>query len=226
MAFLAYPSALVLLAANGLPLWFVLHGDWNAFPLLLAYWWEGVIIGVLAILKVEVIRAQASRRVRDEFDANDAPPITFGLIVALLAFVDLWLIGTLAVGYDGTISSLGSIFVWRPGEIFHWLTGHLIYGSVLLFAIIVLGSHAYSWYNNFIIRREFTQMQMLLDRSMVRIVVPQLLAVILALVSLSVSFIPLWSVVVAKTLADVLIHLVERMTANPGPGGSNANSIT
>lgn len=45
-------SALVLVAANLLPLYGVLAWDWSAFHLLLVYWIELVVIGLVSLLKM------------------------------------------------------------------------------------------------------------------------------------------------------------------------------
>lgn len=46
------PSALALLAANLLPLYGVLAWDWPVFPLLLLFWFENVMLGLLNALRM------------------------------------------------------------------------------------------------------------------------------------------------------------------------------
>jgi hypothetical protein len=54
-AYLKDPSTLVLLAANAVPLFGVLFGDWDLFLLMMLYWMETGIIGFWAILRMALL---------------------------------------------------------------------------------------------------------------------------------------------------------------------------
>ena len=46
------PSAILLIAANLLPVYGVLFLDWQVFPVLLLFWMENVVVGVLNVFKM------------------------------------------------------------------------------------------------------------------------------------------------------------------------------
>jgi hypothetical protein len=77
---LLYPSTLVLLAANLLPLAGVLFWGWDAFVLLVLYWMETAAIGFWTIARI----ATAPRGSLGEFDVNGARKTI--LPIVLIAF--------------------------------------------------------------------------------------------------------------------------------------------
>jgi hypothetical protein len=64
-------SAWALVAANCLPLLGVLFLGWDTFSIILVYWSENVVIGVINVLKMLTCAPDASRLVWGDVDPND-----------------------------------------------------------------------------------------------------------------------------------------------------------
>ncbi|MBI2984395.1 MAG: hypothetical protein HYY50_02115 [Candidatus Kerfeldbacteria bacterium] len=215
MAWLAYPSVLGLIAVNLVPLGFVLTGRWDAFSLLFAYWWEGLLLAFLILAKVNVVRSLAPRDVRTSFDVYDLPLVAYLILVIVFSLADFWFISALGQSYDGTLTSLGHVYQVGFGSVISWALPRVFRWSVLLFVLLVAAGHGYSFWRNYLERQEYRRVHEVFGQGILRIVLPQLGAWIFALASLGAAWLSLSLAVVGKTVLDAGLHLVERMGGNP-----------
>lgn len=214
---MAYPSVLLVLGSNLLLLFFVLPGHWDVFTLLLVYWAEGVIMGILALAKASSLQSNATRTVSNFITTFDTSWLVFAFASSILAAADLFLISILSLSFDGTILSLSQLFNASLADVGDWLRGIFTRGSVWLAITLLMITHFVSFGANYLGRREYTHAHAILFPAFIRIGAPQLMAMMMALVIVGNSAIPLWTVVALKTLADLALHVIERMLGNPGP---------
>jgi hypothetical protein len=192
-------SALVLVVANLLPVYGVLAWDWAVLPLLLLYWAENVVVGLLAVARMLSI----------------APGDGFGW-VAKTFLVPFFLV------HFGLFTLAHGVFVLlffnpdqRSGALAdpgYWLG--VLDDHSLWPALAMLGaSHAFSFASNFIGRGEYrlasVRQQMIEPYQRL---LPLHVAVIVGGVTIAALESPTWSLlvlVVLKIAVDVAAHLRE-----------------
>jgi len=138
-----WPSVLVLVAANLLPLYGVVVLGWEAFPLMLLFWVENVIIGVLNAARMlcvdphDVTQWAAKLVLVPFFCVHD------GMFTAVHGIFVLSFFGTDAFG---KVEGLDVLEV----------AGRAVHGLGLEFAVLaLLASHLFSFFWNYLYRGEF-----------------------------------------------------------------------
>lgn len=197
------PSAIILLAANSLPLFGVLLFDWSVFDIVFLYWIENVVIGIF-----NVVRMFSCRPDPDEFSRAGA--VLLGKTGALST---LFFVGFFSVHYG--------MFCWGHQQFIISLfsDGRSIYEvmrePVLWLALAAIaGSHLYSLFANFFGTGEFrrTYPALLMARPYGRIVVLHVTILVGGfLITLAGSHVTMLLVLIAvKTLIDYRQHDRER----------------
>ena len=192
------PSALVLIAANLVPLVGVLSQQWTVLSVLLLYWFENVIIGGFNVLKMACADPKSI--------ASDA--IKFFLIpffmfhYGMFCFVHGMFILAL-FGHTRNFSPSPAVFV-----------AALRNAGVGFAALAIAVSHAFSFFHNYLFGGEFrrTTPQLLMAQPYARVVVLHVTILIggAAASALGQPTIALILLIALKTGFDLRAHLAER----------------
>ena len=208
----ARPSALVLIAANLIPLAGVVWLGWSAMEILLLYWTESVIIGAINVLRMAFAApaAQAAGGEAQPDGGSTEPPVGVSklfLIPFFVAHFGMFCFGHLSavVFLVGAARADGNLLAALPptSDQLFWL------------AVAAIGlSHLFSFFFNYLGTGEFrrTNLAELMKRPYDRIVVMHIAIVGGAvLVEKLSSPLPLLLLLIAvKTAFDVKLHLRER----------------
>lgn len=220
---LSNPSSLVLIVVNLLPIGGVLWFDWSVLEILLLYWTESVIIGVINVLRMlasrpdQVLAGFHGRRGRippvlTEQDKSGSPLPRRGLKAFLVPFFILHF-GMFCYAHLTAVASIFSergvsrslLDVLPP---FANLTFWLVAASIFL-------SHFFSFLTNYLGKGEYrrTGLAALMKRPYGRIVVMHITVIVgAAVVSWLGDQLAMLIVLVAvKTLIDLKLHNRERL---------------
>jgi hypothetical protein len=225
-------SALVLIAANCLPLFGVLFLGWDAFAIVVLYWSENVVIGAINVLKMITCSPNGQLLVWGDVDPNDKlnrerMERSRGDAVNVLR-----------------LANHASKFFFVPFFIFHYGLFCFVHG-VFIFAIFsresggfgpfggidnllhvfsqehlwwcvaaLAASHLWSFAVNYIGRGEFrrTAIPILMFQPYARIVVLHIAILLGGFVAFALgnNFFVLLLLIAGKTLLDLGLHLTER----------------
>lgn len=190
------PSSIVLIAANLLPLAGVLLFDWRVFDILMLYWVENIVIGV-----VNVVRMAASPG-RDKLFLIPFFTVHYGLF----CFCHLAAVTGLFSESFGTASAWQYFFAEPLSEIWR---------SPLWIAIAAIAaSHLFSFFSNYLGGGEYkrTTAGHLMGRPYGRIVVLHVAIIGGALLIqwLGSPIMMLLVLVAAKIVLDLRLHVAER----------------
>lgn len=191
-------SSIALVVANLVPLLGVLLFDWRVIDILMLYWAENIVIGVVNVLRMLVCRDGAKVFLIAFFIAHYGL-FCYGHLMAISAIFSDELGGETARNY---------FFALPPGD---------AWKSPLWMAIGgITASHLISFYSNFIAGGEYlrTSAQALMQRPYGRIVVLHVAIIFgAALIDwLGSPIMMLVALVAAKTALDLRLHLAERDT--------------
>lgn len=215
------PSSIVLVIANLMPIVGVLWLDWSVLSILLLYWGESVVVGLINILRMSVSNPQGSVQ-----DSHQLPPMhrTAQLRKDHLPGVPdnatkLFLIPFFAVHYGAFCFAhvAAVVGLFSPDGLDEKLSTALpaLWQGWMWIPLGLFGaSHLYSFLRNFIGQGEYRHVTVsrLMRRPYSRIFVMQV-AVILGALGIDQFDSPLPMLVVlvaAKTLIDLRFHERER----------------
>jgi hypothetical protein len=202
------PSALVLLAANLVPLYGVLFLGWSAFSLLVLFWAENVIIGVLNALRMLL--------------ANPAEGTLWGAKLFMVPFFCVHY-GAFTMGHGIFVFALFGGKEYEGLTKGFWPTdaaAHAIVANGLVLPLAVLAaSHLFSFGWNYLWRGEFRSADLakLMTQPYARIVVLHLTIILGGFVAMTLGS-PLWALLLLLTLKigiDLAAHLKERRKLAP-----------
>lgn len=185
-------SSVALIVGNLVPIIGVLFFAWELFPIILLYWLENLVIGLLNVIKI-LTNAERKSIAKKIFMS-----VFFALHYGLFCFVH----GTFIVELFG-----------REGDSLHQVP-MMILNSGLKWALLALMlSHVFSLLSNYFMQGEYKQ----LDTSDVmfmpykRIIVLHVFIIFGALIlqSLGVSQTGLIALAVVKIIADLIAHKME-----------------
>lgn len=189
-------SAIVLVVANLVPLVGVLLFDWQVFDIVLLYWVENVVIGL-----VNVVRMLICGPVRKY------PLVAFFILhYGIFCFAHLQAVTTLFDGPERIVD------VWQLYFSMPWAQ---VLKSPLWFGIgAIAASHAFSFFANFVAGKEYraTSIDKLMGRPYGRIVVLQL-AILLGAALIEWLGTPLGmllALIGVKIAMDLKLHRAER----------------
>ncbi len=190
------PSSIALVLANLVPLAGVFLLDWQVFDIVMLYWAENVVIGVINVLRMGVCRTGAKGFLIPFFVVHYGM-FCFGHLSAVTAIFS---------------ESIGSGTAW------HYFFGTPIAGawnSPLWIALAAIAaSHLFSFFGNFIAGEEYrrTSARELMQRPYGRIIVLHVAIIIgAALIQWLGSPVMMLVVLIAAKIAlDLRLHLAER----------------
>lgn len=192
------PSAIVLLAANLVPLVGVVAFHWTVFAVLLLYWFENVVIGAFNVLKMAFADPKSL--------ASDA--------------LKLFLIPFFIVHYGIFAFVHGMIILSLFGHATRFSPGPAAFAAALRNAgvgwgvVAIVVSHGFSFFHNYWMSGEYRNAspQLLMAQPYARVVVLHVAILIggFGAVALGSPVVALVVLVALKTAIDLKAHLVER----------------
>jgi hypothetical protein len=214
---LAERSAWVLVLANLVPLAGILWLNWRVVDVVLLYWLENLIVGVVGVLRI--LTAQPEGLLNDGRSGNGGPiarPMLFKLGVAAFFMLHF---GAFCYGHGIFLT----ILFGEKGD--HWEIGRLLAREMsdltLLIPLAALAaSHLYSFWRNYLGRGESRAVSFdaLMMRPYGRIFVVHIFIMASAFIAMRTSD-QLWPAllfVVLKMAIDLYFHRRERRLASPG----------
>ena len=192
------PSALVLLAANAVPLAGVLFLHWTIFSVVLLYWCENVVVGAVNVLKILFAEPQSLGANLGKIFLIPFFVVHYGMFTMIHGLFVLVLFGPHTGG--GPSVAAFSLAIRQAG--------------IGLGVVAIAASHGYSFFQNYLFAGEYRRMspQVLMAQPYARVVVLHLtiLAGGFATAALGAPMVALLVLVALKTAIDYRAHLSER----------------
>lgn len=193
-------SAWVLVAANLLPLYGVLFWNWEAFPLLLLFWMENVIIGVLNAARMLAVDPADVASWGLKLFMVPFFCFHYGMFTAIHGVFVLGLFGGRQYntsGLDVLDPAMRAASDWKL-----WLP-----------LLALLASHLFSFFYNYLYRGEFRRasVQALMMKPYVRVVILHVTILFGGFGAMALGS-PLWALlllIAIKITVDVKAHLKE-----------------
>lgn len=204
-----WPSAVALVLANLAPLYGVAALGWPVYPLILLFWVENVVIGVINVMRMVMadpgsVMSWISKVVMVPFFC-----VHYGIFTAAHgAFIHQ----TFGGGAPGDITEIFTPALWVA-----WITELGLWIPVAVLA----SSHMFSFVSNFIVRGEYRTA--VLDKLMIqpylRVLVLHIVVWIGGLAILRIGS-PVWALLLlvgVKTILDLHAHLREHRKTDEEP---------
>jgi hypothetical protein len=215
------PSSLILIVANLVPLGGVLWLGWEVFDILLLYWTESVIIGVINVLRM--ISSQSSNILSGLIPATRQQNMTAALeqvnlqlpVQAIKFFIIPFFVFHYGMFCFGHLSAVVGFFGNRTANASMTASIPDISNSTFWIAVgAIAASHLYSYFNNFLGKGEYKRVGLgiLMHRPYGRIMVMHLSIILGAggAMMLGNPLPLLLALVAGKTVLDVRMHNKER----------------
>lgn len=188
-------STLVLIFANMIPLFGVLFFGWSLFSIMVLYWAENVIVGMLNVPKI--LRAKGKSKQKLQMRINEKPiKTTSGVLASFFLF------------HYGLFTLIHGVFVFA----FFSQTGSLHEGLFIAFCSLFL-SHYISYKINFIGSEEYKQVSpdMLFSQPYKRMVVLHITIIFggFFVMTTGGGIMPLVILTLVKTGIDTMSHRFE-----------------
>lgn len=210
------PTALALIAANLLPLYGVLVLDWPVFPMMVLFWLENIVIGLLNILRILLARPADSTKFFRKYFLALFFTVHYGLFTAIHGLIVFSMFG--GKPYKALMAGL-----WTMDAARFAITEFSLWPGIAALA----ASHLFSFFWNYLGQREFQKArpEALMHTPYSRVVMLQITIIFGgALVQLFNS--PLWALLVLiglKIGVDLRAHLMEhrKQELAPSPTASS-----
>lgn len=196
------PSAWVLILANVVPVWGVLFLDWAVFPLMLLFWLENVVVGVLNVARMLLV-----------------DPTDVAGWVAKLFMVPFF------CAHYGMFTGIHGMFVFTlfggddfanvgdPGETIAAAVSVMVQAPLGIAFLALAVSHLFSFAFNYVLRGEYrsTALGELMGKPYGRVVVLHLVIIFAGFAVMALDS-PVWALLLLVALKiglDVKAHLRE-----------------
>ena len=204
------PTALVLIAANLLPLYGVLVLGWAVLPIMVLFWLENIVIGVLNILRILFSSPADAAQWARKLLLVPFFAVHYGLFTAVHGLFVFALFG--GESYKALIDGLWTLDAAR----------HAIAEFALWPGIGALtASHLFSFFWNYLGQREYQQArpEALMQAPYSRVIVLHVVIIFGALL-IQLFHSPLWALLLLiglKIGVDLRAHLKEHRRQQPAP---------
>jgi len=210
----ARPSAVVLILANSVALAGVIWLDWRVFDVLMLYWAENVVIGIVNVLRMLTCRPSIMMRRPSSRPAS-------GTHLLRIPFFALHY-GMFCFGhYTAVVALFGNEtgVALYTDQVFGAPLTHLWQSPLTIGVAAIVSSHLASFFFNYLGAGEYrrTNLQQLMRRPYGRIIVLHV-SVIAGGFLVSVLGNPTWMIavlIVVKSVIDLRMHEKERQVFGP-----------
>jgi hypothetical protein len=207
-----YPSAILLIVVNLVPLYGVLYQGWQQGYILMLYWGETLIVGFYNVFRMLLVQNVDTSKIEinGEIPVFNTKTLISSYKIQLISFF---------IMHFGFFCLIHGIFLIQIAKIdikrfLHENTVNASINSVILLLIPIIGlfiSHGFSFVSNYIVRKEYKRqtLNVLMFKPYTRIVVTHFTILFGALVSskLSSQLGPLVLMIILKTFLDLLSHI-------------------
>ena len=158
-------SLIILILVNLLPIFGVIYGGWNVFEIVVLYWFENVVIGVVNVFKI-----MTSAPSKDDAEVNGQPLPEYLRSDASKVFhhvAKFFLIPFFTFHY-GMFCFVHGIFVFAllgqksgaleagsPISGMREITGNLLQSDIKWCVIAIIASHVFSFFHNYLGKGEY-----------------------------------------------------------------------
>jgi hypothetical protein len=196
------PTALVLIAANLLPLYGVLVLDWAVLPMMVLFWLENIVIGVLNIPRILLASPTDSTRLSRKYFLALFFTVHYGLFTAIHGLIVFSMFG--GEHYKALIDGL-----WTMDAARYAITEFSLLPGIAALA----ASHLFSFFWNYLGQREYQKArpEALMHAPYSRVVMLQV-TLIFGGVLIQMFNSPIWALLVLIALkigVDLRAHLKE-----------------
>ncbi|MFA6524922.1 MAG: DUF6498-containing protein [Patescibacteria group bacterium] len=208
-------SAKILLSVNFIPIIGVMFFDWNLFSIMFLYWLENLVIGIYSLLKIKktyyyLISKQKNLSVASRVLATWGQVMSFVFNYGLYTIVH----GVFVIAMFGMSTATSPTIVnLGPVKISDIIWPEISILGILLSFIMLIISHGFSYYNNFIAQEEYKYytINYLSKSSFERVIALHFIIVISGFIILAMGYSKLTIVIliIIKTLIDFYAHSKE-----------------
>ncbi len=215
-------SALVLIAANLIPLFGVLFAGWSAFDVVFLFWLENAVIGFFNVCKLLTLGLRGNPHTdQEEFEPYVSAPLRLVSVMGMLfvsafftfhygmfMFVHgIFIVALLAPRGPGPVAGFDPFDLGKHVQ--EAITGDLAWPFLALFA-----SHAFSFAYNFLGRREYARVsgRDLMTGPYARVVIMHLAILFGGILSLFLPHFIVVLLILMKLGLDLAFHLKEHET--------------
>jgi hypothetical protein len=205
-------SAITLIIANLIPVMGVLFFGWDLFSIMLLYWFETAIIGFFIILKliVSAFLNNNTLKIKNKTLAGPASKImVFFIIIFLMFHSSGFMFGHIIFIF--VLFGPHNLLLSQPFSVttINFILG--ILGKVFIGALMLFFSHGYSFFHNFIERKEYNSTN---TGSTIGFLYGRIILMHIVLIAsglfvglLGAPVIGLIMLVVIKTIVDTIAHI-------------------
>jgi hypothetical protein len=205
----AQPSVIALLAANVLPLFGVLFFKWEVFPLMLLFWMENVVVGIINVLKMALAPTEDGAGMLNKLFLIPFFCAHYGIFTLVH--------GMFVIGLFG-----GGFRAGGPGPDPGALVSAIREQHLQWIVLAMAASHGFSFFHNYLARNERANanVQSLMVSPYGRVIVLHV-AILGGAFLIAALRSPIWGLILLialKTTLDVKAHLRERRKFAGSPG--------
>lgn len=214
-------SLIILILVNLLPIFGVIYAGWDVFEIVVLYWFENVVIGVVNVFKIMTSvpsqdEAEINGRPLPEYLRSDASAVFhhaakfflipfFTIHYGMFCFVHGIFVFALLGQKSGAFGAGDSISGMRE------MTGSLLQSDIKWYVIAIIASHVFSFFHNYLGKGEYRKKtpSELMHAPYGRIVVLHI-AIILgafAITAIGSSAGMLILLIIGKIMVDAKLHL-------------------
>jgi len=202
------PTALVLIAANLLPLYGVLVLDWAVLPIMVLFWLENIVIGVLNILRILFSSPADAARWARKLMLVPFFTVHYGLFTAIHGLLVFTLFG--GEPYEALVDGL-----WTLDAARHAIAEYSLWPGVGALA----ASHLFSFFWNYLGQREYQKArpEALMQAPYSRVIVLHVV-ILLGAMLIQLFHSPVWALLLLiglKIGVDLRAHLKEHRRMEP-----------
>lgn len=195
-------SIVVLILVNLIPILGVITMGWSPMEVLIIYWLETLVIGILNVFKMSLASLEDRAMNWMKFVMIPFFIIHFGIFVLVQGIFIIFVIPA--------VSGLGADDMGN--NVFESLIDQTVFG-LWWPALVLFGSHLFSFFWNYIGKKEYHKISVdqLMFRPYSRVVMQQFIAIFGVMIAAATSSVVLivTLVILAKTAIDVFAHFRE-----------------
>jgi hypothetical protein len=203
-----FPSGVLLILVNLIPIFGVLYLNWNAYDVIVLYWVENIVIGICNIPRILLAQKRTFTnpflgRGPGEFDFSDFAG-------------NLFMSGFFTIHY-GVFTLVHGIFILNLIARKSTFLINKDFSGITVFFIALLISHGYSLITNYIVKEEYKHRsaQEAMMKPYGRVIVIHLTIILGAIISQILPSVLIIIFVLMKTLFDLGLHLKSHYNSSP-----------
>jgi hypothetical protein len=199
------------IAVNLVPIFGIIFLKWSLFSILIFYWLESAVIGFFNVLKMAIAKVQTNE---ESYALVNGKPTTINLYLIMI-LIKIFLIAFFCIHFGSFMFGhlFAILFIAGTGGV--EINFSLILYSVLIPAVSLFISHGYSFYANYIQKKEYLLLNVkeLMFAPYRRVILMHLIIILggFFIYALNAPEILAVIFIIAKTFVDVSAHKREHV---------------